>query len=120
MEWHCWALSLLVQTSFDMPLGLPRRHAAAFYEAPEGGRSPRADTQPCSAHSPDWGPEQLSADQRRDLLEIMEDRHDARSILITSQLPAHRWYEHWQSLLSPTPSSIASSTTSTAHRPEHA
>ena len=41
----------------------------------------------------DWGPEQLSADQRRDLLEIVEDRYDARSILITSQLPVDRWYE---------------------------
>ena len=44
-------------------------------------------------HSYDWGPEQLSADQRRDLLEIVEDRYDARSILITSQLPLDRWYE---------------------------
>ena len=41
----------------------------------------------------DWGPEQLSADQRRDLLEIVEDRYDAGSILITSQLPVDRWYE---------------------------
>ena len=41
----------------------------------------------------DWGPEQFNADQRRDLLEIVEDRYDARSILITSQLPVDRWYE---------------------------
>src|SRR5215471_1943040 len=41
----------------------------------------------------DWGPEQLNAEQRRDLLEIVEDRYDARSILITSQLPIERWYE---------------------------
>ena len=41
----------------------------------------------------DWGPEQLNPDQRRDLLEIVEDRYDARSILITSQLPVERWYE---------------------------
>jgi DNA replication protein DnaC len=41
----------------------------------------------------DWGPEQLNAEQRRDLLEIVEDRFDARSILITSQLPVERWYE---------------------------
>jgi len=41
----------------------------------------------------DWGPEQLNAEQRRDLLEIVEDRYDARSILITSQLPIDRWYE---------------------------
>ena len=41
----------------------------------------------------DWGPEQLNAEQRRDLLEIVEDRYDARSILITSQLPIEQWYE---------------------------
>ncbi len=41
----------------------------------------------------DWGPEPLNAEQRRDLLEIVEDRYDARSILITSQVPIDRWYE---------------------------
>jgi DNA replication protein DnaC len=41
----------------------------------------------------DWGPETLSAEHRRDLLEIVEDRHDARSIIITSQVPVDRWYE---------------------------
>ncbi|GAA5266592.1 hypothetical protein ACOSOMT5_P3021 [Acidiphilium sp. MT5] len=41
----------------------------------------------------DWGPETLKADQRRDLLEIVEDHHDRRSIIITSQVPVDRWYE---------------------------
>jgi DNA replication protein DnaC len=41
----------------------------------------------------DWGPEQLSAEQRRDLLEIVEDRYDTHSIIITSQSPVDRWYE---------------------------
>lgn len=41
----------------------------------------------------DWGPEPLNADQRRDLLEIVEDRYDAGSILITSQLPMENWHE---------------------------
>jgi DNA replication protein DnaC len=41
----------------------------------------------------DWGPEPLTAEQRRDLLEIVEDRYDARSILITSQVPVDHWYE---------------------------
>lgn len=41
----------------------------------------------------DWGPEKLNAEQRRDLLEIFEDRYDTRSILITSQLPVSQWYE---------------------------
>ena len=35
----------------------------------------------------DWGPDHLSASQRRDLMEIVEDRHGRGSILITSQLP---------------------------------
>jgi len=41
----------------------------------------------------DWGPEPLNPEQRRDLLEIVEDRYDAGSILMTSQLPVDRWYE---------------------------
>lgn len=41
----------------------------------------------------DWGPEALAAEQRRDLLEIVEDRYDARSIIVTSQVPIDRWYE---------------------------
>ena len=41
----------------------------------------------------DWGPEPLNADQRRDLLEIVEDRYDVGSILITSQLPLENWHE---------------------------
>ena len=41
----------------------------------------------------DWGPEPFDADQRRDLLEIVEDRYEARSIIVTSQLPVDRWHE---------------------------
>ena len=41
----------------------------------------------------DWGPEPLSADQRRDLLEIVEDRHEKGSLLITSQVPIGRWHD---------------------------
>jgi DNA replication protein DnaC len=41
----------------------------------------------------DWGPEALTAEQRRDLLEIVEDRYDTRSIIVTSQVPIDRWYE---------------------------
>ncbi|WP_163484945.1 ATP-binding protein, partial [Escherichia coli] len=41
----------------------------------------------------DWGPEPLTSDQRRDLLEIVEDRYDAGSIIVTSQVPIERWYE---------------------------
>ena len=35
----------------------------------------------------------LTAENRRDLLEIMEDRHDTRSTLATSQLPIEQWHD---------------------------
>jgi DNA replication protein DnaC len=41
----------------------------------------------------DWGLAQLTAEQRRDLLEILEDRHGARSTLATSQLPLDKWHD---------------------------
>ena len=41
----------------------------------------------------DWGPEPLNPDQRRDLLEIVDDRDDRGSLLITSQVPVNRWHE---------------------------
>ena len=41
----------------------------------------------------DWGPEPLASEQQRDLLEIVEDRYNAGSLIITSQLPVDRWYE---------------------------
>jgi DNA replication protein DnaC len=41
----------------------------------------------------DWGPEPLLPEQARDLLEIVEDRYDAGSLLITSQVPVDRWYD---------------------------
>jgi DNA replication protein DnaC len=41
----------------------------------------------------DWGPERLSAEQRRDLMEIVEDRYQNAATLITSQLPLAKWHE---------------------------
>jgi DNA replication protein DnaC len=41
----------------------------------------------------DWGPEPLTAEQRRDLLEIVDDRYEKGSLLITSQIPVARWHE---------------------------
>jgi DNA replication protein DnaC len=41
----------------------------------------------------DFGPEPLTADQRRDLLEIIEERHGAAATLITSQLPVDHWHD---------------------------
>jgi DNA replication protein DnaC len=41
----------------------------------------------------DWGLAPLNDENRRDLLEIVEDRHDCRATLITSQLPVEHWHE---------------------------
>src|SRR5215467_10685979 len=41
----------------------------------------------------DWGPDRLNASQRRDLMEIIEDRHGRGSTLITSQLKVDKWHE---------------------------
>lgn len=41
----------------------------------------------------DWGPEPLTLEQRRDLLEIVDDRYDKGSLLITSQVPVSRWHD---------------------------
>lgn len=41
----------------------------------------------------DWGPEALTPEQARDVLEIVEDRYDKGSLIITSQIPVDRWHD---------------------------
>ena len=41
----------------------------------------------------DWGLSKLTAPQRRDLLDILDDRHERRSTLVTSQLPVEHWHK---------------------------
>jgi DNA replication protein DnaC len=41
----------------------------------------------------DWGLAPFSEENRRDLLEIVEDRHDRRATIITSQLPVEHWHD---------------------------
>ena len=41
----------------------------------------------------DWGVAALSDENRRDLLELLEDRHDRRATVVTSQLPVEHWHE---------------------------
>ena len=41
----------------------------------------------------DWGLSSLTAEQRRDLLEIVEDRNEHRSTIVTSQLPVEQWHD---------------------------
>ncbi|WBU42998.1 MULTISPECIES: IS21-like element ISSpu5 family helper ATPase IstB [Marinobacter] len=40
----------------------------------------------------DWGLMKLSAENRRDLLEVLEDRHGRRSTIATGQLPIEEWH----------------------------
>ena len=40
----------------------------------------------------DWGLAPLADRERRDLLEVLEDRHGRRATLVTSQLPLEHWH----------------------------
>ena len=40
----------------------------------------------------DWGLAPPTDEQRRDLLELLEDRHGLRSTLVAAQLPADKWH----------------------------
>jgi DNA replication protein DnaC len=41
----------------------------------------------------DFGLSPLTEEQRRDLLEMLDDRHGTRATLVTSQLPLDHWHE---------------------------
>ena len=41
----------------------------------------------------DWGLAPLSGEQRRDLLEIVDDRHQRGATIITSQVPVEHWHD---------------------------
>ncbi len=41
----------------------------------------------------DFGLSPLTDEQRRDLLEVLDDRHDKRSTIVTSQVPVKLWHE---------------------------
>ena len=41
----------------------------------------------------DWGLAPLTDEQRRDLWELLDDRYDRHSNLVTSQLPVDHWYQ---------------------------
>jgi DNA replication protein DnaC len=42
----------------------------------------------------DWGLAPLREQERRDMLEIFEDRHGARATILTSQLPVEKWHDY--------------------------
>ena len=41
----------------------------------------------------DWGLAKLNVEQRRDLLELLDDRHGHRSTIVTSQIPVDHWHD---------------------------
>ena len=41
----------------------------------------------------DWGLAPLNAENRHDLLEVLEDRHGVRSTIVTSPLPVEKWHD---------------------------
>ena len=41
----------------------------------------------------DWGLAKFTAEQHRDLLELLDDRHGNRSTLVTSQVPVDHWHD---------------------------
>lgn len=41
----------------------------------------------------DWGLNTCTGEQSRDLLEVLDDRHQLRSTIVTSQLPIKHWHE---------------------------
>ena len=41
----------------------------------------------------DWGLAKLPDRERRDLLEVLEDRYDLRSTVISSQIPVDKWHD---------------------------
>jgi len=42
----------------------------------------------------DWGLAAPTDQERRDLLEVLEDRYGLRSTIMTSQLPPSKWHDH--------------------------
>ena len=42
----------------------------------------------------DWAMAPITEPERRDLLEILEDRYGTRSTIVTSQVPTNKWHAH--------------------------
>lgn len=42
----------------------------------------------------DWGLSPVRESERRDFLEVLEDRYGTRSTVVTSQLPTDQWHDH--------------------------
>ena len=42
----------------------------------------------------DFGLQNLGQEVRLTILQLLEDRYDKKSIIVTSQLPVNKWYEY--------------------------
>ncbi|EPS62231.1 hypothetical protein M569_12562, partial [Genlisea aurea] len=42
----------------------------------------------------DWGLGNLNKIERHDILEVLEDRHNVKSTIISTQLPVSNWHEY--------------------------
>ncbi len=49
----------------------------------------------------EWAQQPLTADESRDLLEIIDDRYQSRATLIASQVPVERWHDWFPDPTSP-------------------
>ena len=70
-----------------------RRNARCTSPTPHNRRLHISRVMLCSTLLDDWGLQGFSAEGRRDLLEIVEARHQRKSILIASQIPVQQWPE---------------------------
>lgn len=81
-------------------------HTVAYYRLPRlfaeltvakaDGRYPKVLNKLARTHLivlDDWGLAALDEPQRKDLLEILDDRHQQRATLVTSQLPISKWHQ---------------------------
>ncbi len=42
----------------------------------------------------DWGLSPLTEPQRRDILEVIDDRHGTKSTIVAGQLPVEKWHDY--------------------------
>ncbi|WP_247468194.1 ATP-binding protein [Bradyrhizobium sp. 137] len=96
--------------SVDTPRATPLCHAGSLQRHGRYGRLLKALAKPDLLILDNWGPEKISDDQRRDLLEIIKDRYACSSTVVTSQIPVDHWYDVIGNPTSPTPPSTASPT----------
>ena len=84
LKYKIWAGILNWQYSRRAPCLRFYFHKAVFEKGPDSANLLILD---------DWGLEPLTAQQRSDLLELIDARYDTKSTMIASQLPIENWYD---------------------------